>query len=146
MGGQGEKDPPDPPDGSKNSSNSSTNTLMEEEGAVGGATGGAVGGTIGGARPKTPEEEDGLYDQLWATKNSTFMNLDKDQNKSGKSVTEAKGPDGKEVLKRRYAEIIANAEEAARGRQSIILKLNKVQDPDNSQNIVQNLSHEEMGI
>ena len=48
-------------------------------------------------------------------------------------------------MKKRYAEIITNAEEVAKGRQSIIIKLNKIQDIDNSDNTVPNLSHEEIG-
>ena len=159
MGGQGKKDPPDPPDKNKktpDSYSSSTNTLTEDgmvNGAVGGMGGGEVGGAVGGeegrafggTRPKTLEEEDDLYDNIWDSDNSTSMNLDKDQNRREKPVTKAKGQDGKEDLKRRYAEIIANAEEVARGRQSIILKLNKIQDIDNSDNTVPNLSHEEIG-
>ena len=145
MGGQGEKDPPDPPDKNKKtskSSSSSTNTLTEDgmvDGAVGGVGGGVVGGAIGGeerksfggARSKTSGGGDGHYDRIWP-KNSTNMTSAKGQDKSRGSVTEANGPDRRDSLKRRYAQIIAEAEEVAKRRQTLILKLNKEQDPEDS--------------
>ena len=133
MGGE---DPPDPPDGNESSStNSSTTTLTE--GAIGGATGGARPRTSGGASH---------YDRIWPKNSSANMTSARGQDRSRGSVTKANGPDRRDILKRKYAQIIAEAEEVVKSRQTLILKLNKEHDPENSQNVHPNLNQDDLGF
>ena len=109
------EEPPDPPDGNDSfSTNSSTSTITE----------GAIGGAIGGARPKTSGVA-GQYDQIWPRTSSANMTLAQGQDRSRETVTAANGSDriNSPYLKRNYAQIIAEAEDLEKNRQTLILKV-----------------------
>ena len=114
------EEPPEPPDTSTNNT-ATTDTTSST------LTGGASGSSTG------------------AIKNSSSTTTSASgQGRRKETVTVAQGQDSKTspFIKRSYAQIIAEAEETAKNSQTIILKLNKEYNPENSQFRPPNLDQE----